>query len=121
LESYPVERMPSFYRHADVLLVSLRPDPVFALTLPGKVQSYLAAGVPIVGMVDGEGATVIHDAGAGIAVPAGNSQALANAILKMAQIPDAERRAMGERGRTYSRREFDRDHLVGRLDDKQRV
>ena len=43
---FPVERMPSFYRHADALLVSLKPEPIFALTLPGKLQSYLAAGVP---------------------------------------------------------------------------
>lgn len=116
LGHYPVERMPSFYRHADALLVSLRPDPVFALTLPGKVQSYLAAGIPILGMIDGEGAAVIRDAGAGIAVPAGDSQALATAVLTMSRLPDAERRAMGERGREYSRREFDRDLLVSRLE-----
>jgi colanic acid biosynthesis glycosyl transferase WcaI len=116
LRRYPVERMPSFYRHADALLVSLRPDPVFAMTLPGKVQSYLAAGIPIVGMIDGEGAAVIRDAGAGIAVPAGDSQALAAAVLRMSRMPDAERRAMGERGREYSRREFDRDLLVTRLE-----
>jgi colanic acid biosynthesis glycosyl transferase WcaI len=97
-------------------LVSLRPDPVFAMTLPGKVQSYLAAGIPIVGMIDGESATVIRDAGAGTAVPAGDSQALATAVLRMSRLPDAERRAMGERGREYSRREFDRDLLVSRLE-----
>ena len=116
LGRYPVERMPSFYQHADALLVSLRPDPVFALTLPGKVQSYLAAGIPILGMIDGESASVIRDAGAGTAVPAGDSQALATAVLTMSRLPDAERRAMGDRGREYSRREFDRDLLVSRLE-----
>lgn len=116
LGRYPLERMPSFYRHADVLLVSLKRDPVFAMTLPGKVQSYLAAGIPIIGMMDGEGAAVIRDAGAGTAVPAGNSQALSAAVLTLSQLQDAERRAMGERGRQYSQREFDRDLLVGRLE-----
>ena len=41
------ERMPSFLRHANALLVSLRADPVFAMTISGKVQSYLQAGVPV--------------------------------------------------------------------------
>jgi hypothetical protein len=41
LGRFPVECMPSFYAHADVLLVSLKKDPVFSLTIPGKVQSYL--------------------------------------------------------------------------------
>jgi glycosyltransferase involved in cell wall biosynthesis len=116
LGRYPLERMPSFYRHADALLVSLRPEPVFAMTLPGKVQSYLAAGIPIVGMIDGESAAVIRDAGAGIAVPAGNAQALCAAVLRLSRLPESERRTMGERGRAYNRREFDRDLLVGRLE-----
>jgi glycosyltransferase involved in cell wall biosynthesis len=116
LGRYPLERMPSFYRHADALLVSLRPEPVFAMTLPGKVQSYLAAGIPILGMIDGESAAVIRDAGAGIAVPAGNARALCAAVLRLSRLPESERRSMGERGREYGRREFDRDLLVGRLE-----
>ena len=67
LGRFPVERMPSFYAQADALLVSLKKDPVFSMTIPGKVQSYLMAGVPLLGMLDGEGAKVITDAAAGLA------------------------------------------------------
>lgn len=116
LGRYPVYRMPSFYQHADGLLVSLKSDPVFSMTLPGKVQSYLAAGIPILGMLDGEGARVIQDAEAGFVCPAGDSRALAEAVLCLSQLTVAERQAMGERGQAYSRREFDRDVLISRLE-----
>lgn len=116
LGRYPVHRMPSFYQHADGLLVTLKSDPIFSMTLPGKVQSYLAAGIPILGMLDGEGAHVIQDADAGFVCPAGDSRALAEIVLRLSRLTVSERRAMGERGSAYSRREFDRNELISRLE-----
>lgn len=116
LGRYPVDRMPSFYQHADGLLVSLKSDPVFSMTLPGKIQSYLAAGIPILGMLDGEGASVIQDSRAGFACPAGDSRALAEAVLCLSRLTDVERQSMGQRGAAYSRREFDRGILISRLE-----
>lgn len=113
---YPLERMPSFYRHADALLVSLRADPAFQLTVPGKVQSYLQAGIPIVAMLDGEGARIIEEAGAGLICAAGSSEGLATAVAQMASLEPAARHAMGQRGVTYATREFDRGTLIRRLE-----
>lgn len=116
LGRFPVERMPSFYAHADALLVSLKKDPVFSMTIPGKVQSYLMAGVPILGMLDGEGAKVITDANAGLVCAAGDSSALASAVLKMAAMSCDDRRALGLNGRAFAMREFGRDLLMDRLE-----
>ncbi len=116
LGRHSVERMPSFYTHADALLVALKPEPVFAQTLPGKVQSYLAAGVPILAMLDGEGAAVIAESGAGLACRAGDARGLADAVLRLAAMSAEERRVMGDRGRAFSLVEFDRDRLIGRLE-----
>lgn len=116
LGRFPIERMPSFFRAADALLVSLRKEPIFELTIPGKVQSYLDAGKPILGMLDGEGARVIEEAGAGLVVSAGDGAALAARIGELAAIPEAERRVMGARGRDYARQEFDRATLIGNLE-----
>lgn len=114
---FPVERMPSFYAHADALLVSLKSDPVFSMTIPGKVQSYLMAGIPILGMLDGEGAAVIRDANAGLTCAAGDSEALARLVLTlMDQTPD-QRAQLGQNGRKYAEREFGRAKLMARLDD----
>jgi len=113
---FPVERMPSFYAHADALLVSLKRDPVFSMTIPGKVQSYLMAGIPLLGMLDGEGAAVIRDAQAGLTCEAGDGAGLAQAVLALAAMATAERHQMGLNGREYAQREFGRAQLMDRLD-----
>lgn len=115
LGRFPVERMPSFYAHADALIASLKPDPTFGMTIPGKVQSYLLAGKPILGMLDGEGAAAIEAAGAGLVCPAGDAAGLAKAVEQMAAMAPAERLAMGARGRRFAEQEFDRDRLMDRL------
>lgn len=115
LGRHPIERMPSFFRAASVLLVALKKDPIFAMTIPGKVQSYLATGLPIVGMLDGEGAAVIEQAGAGLVCAAGAGQQLAERVRALMAMPAAERAAMGERGRRYCEQEFSRAGLVTAL------
>jgi len=115
LGRYQMERMPAFYAQADALLVSLKKDPTFSMTIPGKVQSYLAAGRPIIGMLDGEGADVIQRAGAGLVCSAGDSEGLAQTIQRFAKMPTDERRRMGEQGQAYAKAEFDRNTLVSRL------
>jgi glycosyltransferase involved in cell wall biosynthesis len=111
-----MERMPTFYRHADALLVSLKADPIFAMTIPGKVQAYLAAGRPILAMLDGEGAEVIRAADAGYAVPSGDAAGLARGVERLMETSPAERSAIGERGRAYAKREFDRSTIFSRLE-----
>ncbi|MGH7979094.1 MAG: glycosyltransferase family 4 protein, partial [Limisphaerales bacterium] len=116
LGRYPHQRMPSFYKHADALLVSLKSDPVVSMTIPGKVQSYLMAGLPILGMLDGQGATVIQEAEAGLVSPASDSARLADAIVKMLSMTAEERAKMGGRGQLYAKREFDRTELIERVE-----
>lgn len=111
LGRHPAERMPSFFVAADALLVSLRSEPIFAMTIPGKVQSYMAAGKPILGMIDGEGGRVIAESGGGLSVPAGDGMALADAVRDLASRSVAERATMGARARAYAQAEFDRERL----------
>lgn len=115
LGRYPVDRMPSFYKCADALLVSLRDEPIFSMTIPGKLQSYLAAGIPVLAMLNGEGADIVLKSGAGLACPAGNGAALAEAALNMSRMSDEDRRIMGARGVQLSKTEFDRDRLISKL------
>jgi len=117
LGRFPVARMPSFYAQADALLVSLKRDPVFSMTIPGKVQSYLMSGLPLIGMLDGEGAKVIQDSGAGFTCAAGDSSGLATAVLKMADLSVVQRSELGLCGRRYAEKEFGREILISRLED----
>jgi colanic acid biosynthesis glycosyl transferase WcaI len=116
LGRYPSERMPSFFQHADALLVSLKPEPIFAMTSPGKIQSYLAFGRPVLAMLDGEGATVIEEAGAGLTSAAGNGERLADNVVRLAAMSSTARTAMGHAGAAHAAREFARPVLVDRLE-----
>ena len=116
LGRYPIERMPSFFCAASVLLVSLKKNPSYAMTIPGKVQSYLATGIPILAMLDGEGAAVIEQAGAGLVCAAGAANELAKHVQTLIQLSPEERTAMGERGRRYGENEFQRAALMTTLE-----
>jgi colanic acid biosynthesis glycosyl transferase WcaI len=113
---FPVERMPSFYAHADALLVSLKSDPVFSMTIPGKVQSYLMAGIPLLGMLDGEGAAVIRDAQAGLTCDAGDGAGLAKAVMALVAMPPDKRKQLGLNGQKYAQLEFGRAQLMNRVE-----
>jgi glycosyltransferase involved in cell wall biosynthesis len=113
---YPLERMPSFFAHADALLVSLKDEPIFSLTIPGKLPSYLAAGIPVLAMLDGEGANIVEEARAGFVCRAGDSAGLATIVVKMASMDISARKEMGENGRRFCEREFDRDRQIERLE-----
>jgi len=116
LGRYPVERMSSFFKHADALLVSLKDEPIFSMTIPGKLQSYLAAGIPLLAMLNGEGADVVRQARAGLTCGAGDHEGLANAVLAMASMTPSERSAMGKNGLEASAAQFSREGLISQLE-----
>jgi colanic acid biosynthesis glycosyl transferase WcaI len=110
------ETMPAYFAHADALLVTLRSDPIFALTVPSKVQAYLACGQPILAALNGEGAAIVQDARAGLVGPAEDSAALARHALELSRMSADERRRLGAAGRAYSIAHFDRRRLLDRLE-----
>jgi colanic acid biosynthesis glycosyl transferase WcaI len=116
LGRYPVERMPSFFQHADALLVTLKNEPIFSLTIPAKLQAYLAAKKPILGMLNGEGAEIIRISGAGISCAAGDAKALAAAVLKLYEMDAESRDALGRNGFEFGIKEFDRFKLINQLE-----
>jgi glycosyltransferase involved in cell wall biosynthesis len=113
--SYPSEIMPILMRKASVLLASLTNEPIFSLTIPNKIQAYLAVGRPIIVSMNGEGARIINEAKVGLSVPAEDAKSLANAILTMYRMTDEERFQLGENGRAYFKSNFDEDALIDDL------
>jgi glycosyltransferase involved in cell wall biosynthesis len=107
--------MPAILAQASALLVSLVRDPVLSQTIPSKVQAYLASGRPIIASLDGEGARVIQEAGAGVICPAEDAVALADAIRDLKRRPMHERENMGVAGRAYYSDHFEPRLLAKRL------
>lgn len=112
---FPVDAMPNLLSRADALLVTLADQKIFAATVPNKIQAYMAVGRPIIASMNGEGARLVQEADAGISVPAEDSAALADAILKLHSMPAVDRDRLGENGRRYYRQHFDHQQLVGDL------
>lgn len=96
----PIEEMPEFYAKADAMLITLAADPVLSLTLPGKVQSYMAVGKPIIGAIDGETKTVIEEAQCGFCGKAEDVDELAENIRKFIG-NNTDRFLMGKNAREF--------------------
>ncbi len=104
---FPEEQMPLFFAHADAMLVTLKDIPIWALTVPYKVQCYLACGKPVVAGLGGEGARIVRDSGAGYAAEPSNATDLASCVAKMM---DTSRDTLTRHGQA-ARRYFD-DHFA---------
>lgn len=111
----PVGDMPGLFSHSDLLLVTLKKDPIFARTIPSKVQSYMAAGVPIVASLDGSGARVIQEAQCGGAVPAEQPETLARLILSLSQMSLSQRKSLGENARKYFEKNYRMDTIIAKI------
>ncbi|WP_306534129.1 glycosyltransferase family 4 protein [Geobacter sp.] len=115
LGKHDLEKMPAFFSNADAMLVTLKKEPIFALTVPAKIQSYLACGRPIIAALDGEGATIVAEADAGFTCPTEDPAALAEIVLRMYATAEKERERMGISGRRFYEANFDRNMLLDRL------
>lgn len=109
--------MPQFFACADALFVCLRPFPNFELTVPYKLQTYLACERPILASISGEGARVVKEAGAGLACESGDAAALADAIERLADMRPSERREMGLNARLYFEKNYSPDVVYGVLEE----
>ena len=116
LGKHPIETMPSFFSFADTLLVTLKKDPIFSLTIPAKLQSYLACGRPVIAALDGAGADVVKESKSGLVCPPDDAGKLAKAVLEMYSMSEKKRERMGEAGRKYFETYFEEEMLVNKLE-----
>jgi glycosyltransferase involved in cell wall biosynthesis len=117
LGDYPIDYMPSFFACADCLLVSLKKNHIFSLTVPSKLQSYLACGKPIIASLDGEGVKILRNAKAGLVSESENPVLLAQRVLEMNNLSHSELKEMGRNARAFFDANFERELLVTRLED----
>lgn len=113
----PVQEMPKFYKIADVCLVSLKADNFTGLTLPSKVQGYMAAGKPILGMIDGSAKQVIEESKCGICVSPDDIDGFANA-MKSFIIEKEKYINCGQNGREYFMENFARKIFMTKLESE---
>lgn len=112
----PVEEMPNYYKMADAMLVTLTKDEFAKLTLPGKVQSYMVAGKPIIASIDGEGQEIVKVANCGITSNAEDYLGLADAIRKFVNLSQEEREVLGKNSYNYSKENFAKESFMQNLE-----
>ena len=110
----PLEDMPAYYAMADALLVSMRNDISVNDTLPGKVQSYMAAGKPVLGSIGGETAYVVEKAGCGFCSAPDDPQAFADTVRRFLAHPDPAQ--LGLNGSRYYHQHFTKKHHMDQLE-----
>lgn len=110
----PQKQMPEYYALADAMLVTLTADPLISLTLPGKVQTYMAAGKPIIGAANGEIPRTIEISDCGFCAPAEDAEGLAAAVKAFLEHPN--KTILGENARRYYVENFSRARFMDNLE-----
>jgi len=101
LPRVPMSQASILLAQADALLVHLKDDPLFRITIPAKTQAYMAAGKAIVMAVAGDASRLVMDADAGICALPSNARSIADAIQKLAALPRDDLQKMGRNGREF--------------------
>jgi colanic acid biosynthesis glycosyl transferase WcaI len=102
----PLSEIGHVLRLADVLLVHLRKDPLFAITIPSKTQAYLAAGRPLLMAVEGDASELVNRAGAGLSCEPENPGAIADTVKQLYYMTPSQRQQLGENGQSFYDKEL---------------
>jgi glycosyltransferase involved in cell wall biosynthesis len=114
---YPVNTMPWFFKQADAMLVSLKDEFIFSLTIPSKVQAYMASAKPIVTMLNGEGSRVVEEAGCGLTANSCDYKTLAENVKKLYAMNAEEREKMGSAGRAFYDKVFAKEKVIDSVNE----
>ena len=115
LGRYPIETMPIFMKKSSVLLFSLKDELCFNLTVPSKVQFYMAQGKPILAMINGDGADLVNETNCGYVAPANDVDAFVDAINKMYDLSKDELNQLGMNGKKYYEENFTKEQRIEQL------
>lgn len=115
VDRQPAEKIPAILGECDAAFISFMDTPLFAKTIPAKLQSYMACGKPIVASACGETERIVREANCGVCAPIGDAEALANAILGL--IGNQDLCQMGENALAYYKKHFDKKMLMDGLEE----
>ena len=116
LGRFPIEEMPFLFTKADAMLVTLKDSPALSMTVPAKIQAYMASSKIILGMMNGEGHDLINTAKCGFAVKAGDAVGLAEKAIYLSNIPKEEKNNYERNSLSYYKENFDKEKLLTNLE-----
>jgi glycosyltransferase involved in cell wall biosynthesis len=114
---FPASVMPALIARADASLLTLKKEPIFAITVPNRLQSYMACGKPILASIDGEAAGIISAAKCGLVAPAGDLSEFISIVENFIETSSVERETWGDNARAYFLKHFERNKILDQLDE----
>lgn len=114
---HPAKRIPEFLACCDVAYVSFMNDSLFSKTIPAKVQSYMACGMPVLAASEGETNRIVQKADCGLCSRIGDEVSLAENVEKMMSMELAELERMGKNAREFCNRYFSKKVLMDKMDE----
>lgn len=117
IPNQPTTRIPEFIAANDAAFISLAENPLFAMTIPAKLQSYLACGIPIIASAEGETCRIIEEADVGGCSQPGNEEKLARLIKKIAGKSKEDLELLGRNAKSYYDSNFDKVELLNKMDN----
>jgi glycosyltransferase involved in cell wall biosynthesis len=117
LGSHPLLKMPSFFKQADIMLLSLKNDTLFSKTVPAKLQAYLGSAKPVLGMISGESKKIIVDSGAGWCSDSGDIEGAYNNICEILKCNYNQLSEKGLSGLNYYNKKFNKNLRLVQIDN----
>jgi glycosyltransferase involved in cell wall biosynthesis len=112
----PMDQIGKVLALADALLVHLKDEPLFRITIPSKTQAYMAAGKPILMGVLGDAAILVRDAQCGLLCNPESASSIAGAVKELEMMSQWQRNEMGERGRSFYHRKLSMETGVNQFE-----
>jgi len=108
-------QMSEIYALSDVLLIHLKSDPLFKITIPHKTFVYMAVEKPILAAVEGDVEKIISEVGAGITCPPSQPELMADSMRKFYTTSTENLAQMGRRGRLAAETYYARENLTRKV------
>ena len=115
IKRQPARRIPEFMAVCDAALISLANNEIFAMTLPAKLQSSLACGIPLIVSANGEIQHVVEDSGSGVYCDAGDPVRLSQKIMQMVSFSPDKMLQMRKNARNYFLIHYEKEMLIDRI------
>lgn len=112
----PAENIPSILAASDAAFLSFADNPLYSMTIPAKLQSYMACGIPIIGSVSGESEKIIRESECGLTCKIGSASALSDVIIEFIQLSQSKKREMAENANAYTQKHFNKKTLIDYID-----
>ncbi|WP_326187362.1 glycosyltransferase family 4 protein [Exiguobacterium acetylicum] len=116
IDRQPAEKIPEILSKHDVALLTLANNKLFSMTIPAKLQSYMACGMPIIGSVSGESSNIIQESHSGMTSSPEDVEMFIKNLLRFSEISKKDLNIMGANSREYYEQNFNKDKLLKEMD-----